>query len=125
MRKIPVWILVIAGLFVLAPLASSIMGYIDPTFQFSGYDAAALTLAGPLGLYLSRKLATAFVMAVSLFKREPGMLICAFLLVLFTYILDIINTLVGDGGVSVLSVVFIVLAVPALWKLWPMIKIRE
>ncbi|MFC1966557.1 hypothetical protein ACFLWI_06425 [Chloroflexota bacterium] len=33
MKKIPVWVLVIAGLFVLAPLASSIMGYIDPTFQ--------------------------------------------------------------------------------------------
>ena len=72
-------------------------------------------------MYLSRKLATALVMAISLFKREPGMLICAFLLVLFTYILDIINKLVGGGGFSVLSVVFIVLAVPALWKLWPMI----
>ena len=43
----------------------------------------------------------------------------------FTYILDIINMLVGGGGVSVLSVVFIVLAVPALWKLWPMMKVRE
>ena len=124
MKKIPVWVLVIAGLFVLAPLASSIMGYVDPTFQFSEHDAAALPLAGPLGLYLSRKLATALVMAVALFKREPGMLICAFLLVLFTYILDIINMLVGGGGFSVLSVVFIVLAVPALWKLWPMIKVR-
>ena len=125
MKKIPVWVLVIAGLFVLLPLASSIMGYIDPTFQFSEYDAAALPLAGPLGLYLSRKLATALVMAVALFKRETGMLVCAFLLILFTYILDIINMLVGGGGVSVLSVVFIVLAVPALWKLWPMIKVTE
>ena len=124
MTKIPVWVLVIAGLFVLAPLASSIVQYIDPTFQFEGYDAAALSLGGPFGMYLSRKLATALVMAVALFKREPGMLISAFLLVLFTYILDIINTLVGGGGVSVLSVVFIVLAVPALWKLWPMIKVR-
>jgi hypothetical protein len=64
-------------------------------------------------------------MAVSLFKREPGMLICSFLLVLFTYILDIINTLVGGGGFSILSAVFIVLATPALWKLWLMIKVRE
>ena len=46
MKKIPVWVLVIAGLFVLAPIASSIMGYIDPTFQFPEYDAAALPLAG-------------------------------------------------------------------------------
>ena len=124
MKKIPVWVLVIAGLFVLALLATSTMGYINPTFQFSECDASVLSLAGPLGLYLSRKLATALVMAVSLFKREPGMLVCAFLLVLFTYILDIINKLVGGGGFSVLSVVFIVLAVTALWKLWPMLKVR-
>ena len=125
MKKIPVWVLVIAGLFVLAPLATSIMGYIDPTLQFSEHDAAALSLAGPLGMYLSRKLATALVIAFALFKREPGMLTCAFLLVLFTYILDIINKLVGGGGFHGLSVVFIVLAVPALWKLRLMIKVRE
>ena len=125
MKKIPVWVLITAGFFVLAPLASSIIQYIDPTFQFEGYDAAALSLAGPFGMYLTRKLATALVMAVALFKRELGMLICAFLLVLFTYILDIINMLVGGGRFSVVYVVFIVLAVPALWKLWPMIKVRE
>ena len=124
MKKIPVWVSVIAGLFILAPLASSIIQYIDPDFQFEGYSAAALSLAGPFGMYLSRKLATALVMAVALFKREIGMLICAFLFVLFTYILDIINVLVGGGGVSVLSVVFIVLSVPALWRLWPLIKVR-
>ena len=125
MKKIPVWVLVIAGFFVLAPLASTIIQYIDPDFQFEGYDTAALSLAGPFGMYLSRKLATALVMAIALFKREPGMLLCAFLFVLLTYILDIINVLVGGGGVSVLSVVFIVLAVPVLWKLCPMIKIKE
>ena len=124
MKKIPVWVSVIAGLFILAPITSSTMGYIDPTFQFSEFDADALPLAGPLGMYLSRKLATALVMAVALFKRETGMLTCAFLLVLFTYILDIINKLVGGGGFSVFSVIFIVLAAPALWKLWPMIKVR-
>ena len=125
MNKIPIWVLVITGLFILAPLASSITQYINPTFQFSGYDATALSLAGPLGFYLSRKLATALVMAVALFKREPGMLISAFLLVLFTYILDLINVFVGGGGLEVLSLVFIVLSVPVLWKLWPMIKVRE
>jgi hypothetical protein len=125
MKKIPVWVLVIAGFLVLVPLVSVILQYIDPTFQFSGYDAAALSLAGPFGMYLSRKLATALIMAIALFKREPGMLTCAFLFVLFTYMLDIINILVGRGEVSVLTVVLIVLTVPALWKLWPMIKVRK
>ena len=125
MKKIPIWLLVIAGFCALAPLASVIIQYINPNFQFEGYGAAALSLAGPFGMYLSRKLATALIMAVALFKREPGMLICAFLFILFTYILDIIHVLVGGGEVSVLSVVFIVLALPALWKLWPMIKVRE
>ena len=125
MKKTPVWVLVIAGICALAPLISVIIQYINPNLQFEGYSATALSLAGPFGMYLSRKLATALVMTIALFKREPGMLICAFLFILFTYIFDIINVLVGGGEVSILSVVFIVLAVPALWKLWPMIKVRE
>ena len=125
MKKIPIWVLVIAGFLVLVPLVSVILQYIDPTFQFSGYDAAALSLAGPFGMYLSRKLATGLVTAFALFKREPRMLVCVFLLVLLTYILDIVNVLVGGGKVSVLTVVLIVLSVPALWKLWPMIRVRE
>jgi hypothetical protein len=125
MKKIPVWILVIAGLFTLAPLAFSIMGYTNPNNQFPNLDSTALALTGPLGMYLSRNLATALVMAAALFKREPGMLLSAFLLRLFTDVLDIVNTVAGGGGFPVTFLVFVVLAAPCVWVLWPMVKAGE
>jgi hypothetical protein len=125
MKKIPVWVLIIGGLFVLAPLAFSIMGYMNPSAQFASLSGAALSLAGPLGLYLSRNIATGLVMAVALFKREPGMLLSAFLLRLFTDILDIVNTVAGGGGFPVPFLVFVVMTAPCVWALWPLTKTRE
>lgn len=122
MQKIPVWVLVIAGLFVLAPSAFALMGYLNPNAQFPDLDATALALTGPMGLYLSRNLATGLVMGFALFRRDPGMLLSAFLLRLFTDGLDILNTVLGGGAFPVAFVVFVVLAAPCVWALWPLVK---
>ncbi len=118
MSAVPVWVLVIAGLFVLAPIAISVMGYMSPKKIFADMEASAFSLSGPMGMYLSRNIATPLIMIVALFRGDPNMLLSAFLLRLFTDVLDIVNTMAGGAKFPVAFLGFVILSIPCVWVLW-------
>ena len=121
MKKIPYWVLGIAVLMALAPLALSIMGYMDPSSGPGVLPGDTPSLAGTYGLFLSRNLATAIIMILAIVLRSPGMMFNAFMMRIFSDVFDIINTLAGGGAFPVSFAVLIVIALPAAWYLWPMV----
>ena len=121
MKKIPYWVLGIAILMALAPLALSIMGYIDPSSGPGVLPGDTPSLAGTYGLFLSRNLATAVIMILAIAMRSPGMMLNAFMMRIFSDVFDIINTLAGGGAFPISFVALIVIALPAVWILWPMV----
>ena len=121
MKKIPYWVLGIAVLMALAPLALTIMGYMDPSSGPGVLPGDNPSLAGTYGLFLSRNLATAVIMIFAIAMRSPGMMFNAFMMRILSDGFDIINTLVGGGPFPISFVVLIVIALPAAWALWPMV----
>ena len=121
MKKIPYWVLGIAVMLALAPLALTIMGYMDSSSGPGVLPGDNPLLAGTYGLFLSRNLATAVIMILAIVIRSPGMMFNAFMMRIFSDLFDIFNTLAGGGPFPVSFVVLIVIALPAAWALWPMV----
>ncbi len=121
MKKIPYWVLGIAVLMALAPLALTIMGYMDPGSGPGVLPGDNPSLAGTYGLFLSRNLATAVIMILAIAVRSPGMMFNAFMMRIFSDGFDIINTLAGGGAFPISYVALIVISIPAAWVLWPMV----
>lgn len=122
MKKIPYWVLGIAVLMALAPLALSIMGYINPSSGPGVLLGDNPSLAGTYGLFLSRNLATGVIMILAIAVRSPGMMFNAFMMRIFSDVFDIFNTIAGGGAFPVSFVVLIVIALPAVWFLWPLVS---
>lgn len=94
------WMKVYLGITSVMALAFSALAYVQPQAQFGAWEAlgaaGALSLAGPLGLYIARNLATA---AVGLFalRAGPTALSTALLLRAVTDGLDALHNAVGGN----------------------------
>jgi hypothetical protein len=121
-NKIPTWVLVYLGIAGVAALLFGAMGYLNPDMQFSGWEAfdaaGALSLAGPLGLYIARNIATGLVSLFAIWRRSKDMVIVALLLRLFTELFDTINALAGSAGIggAALALVMLIIDAVALWS---------
>ncbi|MEM9777338.1 MAG: hypothetical protein AAF902_22360 [Chloroflexota bacterium] len=122
MKNIPYWVLGIAVLMALAALALTIMGYMDPSTGPGVLPGDSPSLAGTYGLFLSRNLATAVIMIIAIAMRSPGMMLNAFFMRVFSDVFDIVNTLAGGGPFPVSFLALIIIALPAIWYLWPMVE---
>jgi hypothetical protein len=116
----------IYGIFImLLPLLFGVLEYFTPSFQFPnliGYGAA-LSLEGPLGLYISRSIAAAVAMAFALAIGSPRAILTMFVLRFVTDVLDFFHILVTGGPIypSIISwiVIFWVPTLLAIRILWP------
>ena len=122
--KIPIWVLVYLGLIGVLALLFGAMGYFNPGGQFGSWEAfgaaGALSLTGPLGLYVARNIATGLVSLVAVWRRSKDMVILALLLRLFTELFDTINAFAGGAGVGGVAFPIVVLIIDAvaLWFVW-------
>ena len=80
----PNWIRIYLAVVTLMALAFSILAYVNPAMQFGAWEtlsaAGAASLAGPMGLYIARNLATVAVGAFALFGGGREALTAAFVL---------------------------------------------
>lgn len=94
------WIIIYLWITVLITVGACIAGYFMPDTLLATWPAleavGALSLAGPLGLFLSRNVATAVVTLFSLVKKNAAMIKIVLLLRIFSDGFDLINNLIAD-----------------------------
>ena len=123
-NKIPRWPKIYLGIVSVLALLFSAMGYFNPDMQFGTWEAlgatGALSLSGPLGLYLSRNIATGLIGLFAIWRQSADMIIVALLLRLFTELFDFIHALVSGVGVDgiVFPGVMLIIDAAALWFVW-------
>jgi hypothetical protein len=90
--SMPKWITIYLWVVAVMALVFSVMGYIKPEIQFSTWQAfgqaGALSIIGPLGLYLARNIATVAVCVFALLKPGIAIFQAAFVLRAVTDLLD-------------------------------------
>lgn len=113
----PKWIGIYLWVTFFITLGASLAGYFAPEGLLGTWEAltaaGALSLAGPLGLFLSRNMATAAVTAFGLIKKSASMIKIVLLLRIVSDGLDLVNNLIADnmqvaimGGVMCLIEIF-------------------
>jgi hypothetical protein len=109
-------------LLVTAAMAASfsVLAYADPSKQFGHWAtlsaAGATSLAGPLGVYIARNLATVAVTAFCVFEGSRAALTSALLLRAVSDGLDAVHNVVGGNGPGAgFAVVMFVIDLLALW----------
>ena len=118
----PKWIIVYLWIVTVMALIFSIMGYIKPDVQFGTWQAfgqvGALSIIGPLGLYLARNIATVAVCAFALFTPSIAVLQAAFILRGVTDMMDLVhNAIGGNMPIAIFALVMFLIEVFALIKL--------
>ena len=93
--NVPRWVTIYLWITVAMAAAFSLLAYVKPDAQFSSWPAlsaaGALSLAGPLGVYIARNLATAVAIAVALGTRQLAAVQVAVVLRLVTDGLDAVH----------------------------------
>jgi len=95
----PKWIIIYLWLTAVITIGACVAGYFMPDALLATWPAleavGALSLAGPLGLFLSRNVATAVVTVFSLIKKNAAMIKIVLLLRIFSDGFDLINNLIA------------------------------
>ena len=98
---VPKWIKIYLWLTFLITLGASLAGYFKPDALLGTWEAltagGALSLAGPLGLFLSRNVGTAIVTAFALVKNNAAMIKIVLLLRIVSDGLDLVNNMIADN----------------------------
>ena len=113
----PKWITIYLWITFVITLGASLTGYFKPDALLGTWEAissaGALSLAGPLGLFLSRNMATAVVTFFALVKKNTIMIQIVLLLRILSDGLDLVNNLIAAnlqvaimGGVMCLIEIF-------------------
>lgn len=114
-QKTPRWIVVYLAVTGVMALLFSVMGYLKPDVQFGTWGAlgatGALSLGGPLGLYLSRNIATAVVSGFAVMNRTAGVVGAALLLRTVTDLLDTVHALASGSGAAAASFAAVMAAI--------------
>lgn len=100
-NSIPKWIIIYLWITAVITVGACISGYFMPEALLGTWEAlpaaGALSLAGPLGLFLSRNVATAVVTIFSLIKNNAVMIKLVLLLRIVSDGVDFINNFVADN----------------------------
>lgn len=111
------WIIIYLWITAFITLGASLAGYFKPDALLGTWEAlpaaGALSLAGPLGLFVSRNLATAAVTIFALVNKNASMIKLVLLLRIVSDGLDLVNNLIAGnipvaimGGVMCLIEIF-------------------
>lgn len=120
----PKWITIYLWITFVITLGASLSGYFMPEALLGTWEAlpaaGALSLAGPLGLFLSRNVGTAVVTAFALVRNNVSMIMVVLLLRIVSDGLDLVNNLIAGniavaamGGVMCLIEIFAFMKIKA------------
>ena len=121
-RTYPYWINIYLWIATIMALMFSLLAYFKPEIQFGTWEAlsatGALSLAGPIGLYVSRNIATALVGIYALTQKSVDMIKIYIILRIITDGVDAIHNLIGGNmqGVGFAAIMFLI-EVYALYKM--------
>lgn len=115
--SIPKWVNIYLWVTFAITLGASLAGYFKPDALLGTWEAlpaaGALSLAGPLGLFVSRNMATAVVTLFGLLQKSASMIKIVLLLRIVSDGLDLVNNLIAGnmqvaimGGVMCLVEIF-------------------
>lgn len=113
----PRWVVIYLWITVVMAAAFSLLAYLNPGVQFATWPAigaaGALSLSGPLGVYIARNLATVVAVATALGSRQPAAVRVAVVLRLATDAIDAAHNMVagnlpGAGFASVMAAIEVV-----------------
>jgi hypothetical protein len=119
---VPKWIRIYLMVVTLMALSFSVLAYINPSLQFATWQtltaAGATSLAGPMGLYIARNLATVATGAFALANGAHAAVVTAFVLRAVTDGVDAVhNATAGNMPGAGFAVVMFVIEVFALTRL--------
>lgn len=103
-------------------ISASLAGYFKPEALLETWEAltatGALSLAGPLGLFLSRNVATAVVTAFALVKNNASIIKLVLLLRIISDGLDFVNNLIaGNIPVAIMGGIMCLIEIIAFTKI--------
>ncbi len=121
-QLIPKWIIIYLWITAFITLGASMAGYFKPDALLGTWEAitagGALSLAGPLGLFVSRNMATAAVTIFALLKRNISMIKIVLILRIVSDGLDLVNNLIaGNMQVAIMGGVMCAIEIFALLQL--------
>ena len=121
-NAIPKWITIYIWITAIITLGASLAGYFKPDALLGGWEAlsagGALSLAGPLGLFVSRNFATAVVTIFALVQKNASMLKLVLLLRIVSDGLDLVNNLIaGNMPVAIMGGVMCLIEIFAFTKI--------
>ncbi len=100
----PRWTTIYCAVTGAMALALSLLAYVKPDVQFGTWSAlgasGALSLAGPLGLYIARNLATAAISALAFANKSAAVVGAVLTLRAVTDGLDALHALTGGAGMA-------------------------
>lgn len=119
---VPKWITIYLWIITIFAFIFSLMAYLKPGLQFSGWavlnTAGALSLAGPLSLYIARNMATAVASLFALLNKSLDALMTAFILRAVMDGFDFVhNTIASNTPIAIFAFVAFAIEVAALVKL--------
>lgn len=118
----PKWITIYLWITAFITLGASLAGYFKPDALLGTWEAlpaaGALSLAGPLGLFVSRNMATAIVTIFALVKNNASMIKLVLLLRIVSDGLDLVNNLIaGNMPVAIMGGVMCLIEIFAFTKI--------
>ncbi len=116
------WIKIYLWITFAITLGASLAAYFKPDALLSTWEAlpaaGALSLAGPLGLFVSRNMATAIVTAFALVKNNASMIKVVLLLRIVSDGLDCVNNVIaGNMPVAIMGGVMCLIEIFAFTKI--------
>lgn len=121
-NQIPKWITIYLWVTFFITLGASLAGYFKPEAMLGNWEtlpaAGALSLAGPLGLFVSRNMATAVVTLFGLIQKNASMIKIILLLRMVSDGLDLVNNLIaGNMQVAIMGGVMCAIEIFAFLKI--------
>lgn len=118
----PKWITIYLWITAFITIGASLAGYFKPDALLGTWEAlsagGALSLAGPLGLFLSRNVGTAIVTVFALVKKNASMIKIVLLLRIVSDGLDLVNNLIaGNMPVAIMGGVMCLIEIFAFTKI--------
>ena len=118
----PKWITIYLWITFLITLGASLTAYFKPEAMLATWEAlpaaGALSLAGPLGLFVSRNMATAVVTAFALVQNNASMIKVVLLLRIVSDGLDCVNNIIaGNMPVAIMGGVMCLIEIFAFTKI--------
>lgn len=120
--SIPKWVTIYLWITFVITLGASLTGYFKPDLLLGTWEAlpaaGALSLAGPLGLFVSRNMATAVVTAFGLLQKNASMIKLILLLRIVSDGLDLVNNLIaGNMQVAIMGGIMCLIEIFAFTKI--------